>query len=132
MNEKEEITRIDPDFGALITKCIAELQIKYSQYGNTWLEQDDLYYKERLLKEVKEYAESMTVESEKRKLLNIVNIAAMAYQTAKTNRGCRKHKVIFADIMNSRDQPVTSNCTICGKELVIRRGIIYTMAEKYD
>ncbi len=132
MNEKEEITRIDPDFGPLIVACVRELAIKYRQYGNTWLEQDDLYYKERLLKEVKEYVDSMTVESERRKLLNIVNIAAMAFQTASVNRGCRKHKVIFADLMNSRDQPVTANCTVCSKELVIRRGIIYTMDEKYD
>ncbi len=81
--------RMDPDLDGIIVLCKKELDIKYSQYGNTWLEQDDKYYKERLIKEVREYIESMTVESEKRKLLNIINIAAMAWQTAKNNRATR-------------------------------------------
>ena len=128
----EEVTRIDPDFGTLVVECIKELEIKYSQYGNTWLEQDDLYYKERLLKEVQEYTESMTIASERRKLLNIVNIAAMAWQTAKTNRGCRKHKAPWEAIMKSEQQPVPTNCIICSKALVVRRGSVYLEGEKYD
>ncbi len=128
----EEVTRIDPDFGTLVTKCIEELGIKYRQYGNTWLEQDDLYYKERLEKEVKEYLDSMTVESEKRKLLNIVNIAAMAYQTAAVNRGCRKHKAAWEDIIKSEKQQVPTNCIVCSKVLVVKRGVLYTEGEYYD
>ena len=78
--------QIDPDFAEIIAMCLHELTIKFPSYGNVWLEQDDAYYKERLSKEVKEYVEAMTIDSEKRKLLNIINIAAMAHQTAKANR----------------------------------------------
>jgi len=120
----ETIERIDPDFDKIIPLCLKELDIKFSEYGNTWLESDDLYYKERMLKEVQEYVESMTIQSEQRKLLNIINIAAMAYQTAPVNRGCRNHKPIFEDIMASKDTTFVSVCTICKKTLMIRNGII--------
>lgn len=81
--------RMDPDIAHVIKLCKKELDIKYSQYGNTWLEQNDEYYKERLTKEVEEYVKSMTVESERRKLLNIINIAMMAHQTAAINRASK-------------------------------------------
>ena len=51
-----------------------------------WIEQDEKYYKERLIKEVKEYVEAMTIDAEQRKLVNIINIAIMAHQTARANR----------------------------------------------
>ncbi len=120
----EEVTRIDPDFGALVVKCVEELKIKYSQYGNTWLEQDDLYYKERLMKEVSEYVDSMTVESERRKLLNIVNIAAMAFQTAAVNRGCRNHRPAFDDIMDSKGIQLSTVCLNCGKAIYLENGAV--------
>ncbi len=78
--------QIDPDFEDIIEKCKQELKIKFPRYGNTWLEADDKYYKARLINEVDEYLKSMTVDSEKRKLLNIINIAAMAFQVAHVNR----------------------------------------------
>ncbi len=127
----EEITRIDPDFENIVKLCVKELEIKYSNYGNTWVELDDIYYKERLKKEVLEYVESMTVESERRKLLNIINIAAMAHQTAESNRGCRKHKPPFEDIVKSKDDPYISSCMICGKDVVIKHGIVYLPMEKF-
>lgn len=102
-NMSEEIIRIDPDFDTIIKKCTEQLEIKFTAYRNTWLELDDAYYKERLFKEVDEYVKSMTVESERRKLLNIINIAAMAWETAKANRAERRIPVI---------------CTICGGSLV--------------
>lgn len=78
--------QINPDFTDIIKKCEHELKIKFPTYGNIWLEEDDAYYKERLFKEVKEYIDAMTIVSERRKLLNIINIAVMAYQTAPVNR----------------------------------------------
>ncbi len=83
---EEQKDRMDPNFKAIIPLCVEELKIKFSKYGNTWLESDDVYYKKRLMNEVEEYIKSMTVSSEQRKLLNIINIAAMAYQTAPVNR----------------------------------------------
>ena len=81
-----EIGRIDPNVTEIIAKCIEQIKSKYPEYGNTWVDQNYKYYKKRLTNEVSEYVESLTVESERRKLLNIINIAAMAYQTAKANR----------------------------------------------
>jgi len=51
LNTSGDIGRVDPDFNTIIEKCIEQLKIKYPNYGNTWLYQDDAYYKERLLKE---------------------------------------------------------------------------------
>ncbi len=84
MEEKDN--RIDPDFETIIKECIEQLRIKFPNYGNTWLESDTVYYKQRLKNEIGEYIASMTIESEKRKLINIINIAAMAWQTAKVNK----------------------------------------------
>ena len=81
-----DIGRIDPDFDTIIKKCLDEIKIKFPNYGNTWLEEDEVFWKERILKEVKEYIDSMSVDSEQRKLLNIINLAAMAWQTAPVNR----------------------------------------------
>ena len=95
--------RIDPDFDTIIKKCLNEIKIKFPNYGNTWLEQDDKHYKERLKKEVDEYINSMTIDSERRKLLNIINLAAMAWQTAPVNR-FKGYTLI--------------NCNICNKPLL--------------
>ena len=126
----KEVIRIDPDYEKIIRLCRKEMEIKFVNYGNTWLELDDLYFKERLTKEFKEYLESMTIESEQRKLLNIINIACMAHQTARTNRGCRKHKPTFEDIMNSKGTQIASVCTVCGKDVFIENGIIYVQGEE--
>ena len=66
----------------------------------------------------------MTIDSEKRKLLNIINIAMMAYETAETNRGCRQHMADFEDIVSSKGSDVFVNCTVCSMPLVIYNGII--------
>lgn len=95
--------RIDPDFSTIIGKCLDEIKTKFPNYGNTWLEKDNEHYKERIQKEVNEYIDSMTVDSERRKLLNIINLAAMAWQTALANR---KQKYISA------------RCNLCGKALM--------------
>ena len=113
-----------PHYEEVIVKCVHEMRIKFKNYGNDWLTSDDLYWKERLTKEIKEYCESMTIDSEKRKLLNIINIAMMAYETAETNRGCRQHMADFEDIVSSKGSDVFVNCTVCSMPLVIYNGII--------
>lgn len=113
-----------PNYVKITEKCVKEMLIKFKNYGNNWVNLDDLYWKERILKECKEYNESMTIDSEKRKLLNILNMVAMAYETADTNRGCRQHIVDFKYIKMSEFKPWFVNCKICGKSLVINEGII--------
>jgi len=99
-----DIGRIDPDFDTIIKECIKQLKIKFPNYGNTWLEQDDKHYKERIKKEVNEYIDSMSIDSERRKLLNIINLAAMAYQTAHVNRA---------------DRRISARCPKCSKPLTL-------------
>lgn len=113
-----------PDYQDIIEKCIKEMTIKYVNYGNDWLEADDLFWKERLTKEIKEYKNSMTIDSEKRKLLNIINIAAMAYETADTKRGCTTHEVAFSVIASTEGKLIHTKCDKCGKPLAIGDGII--------
>jgi len=75
--------QMDPDFEKIISLCIKELDIKFPEYGNSWLECNKEYWIKRIGNEVKEYDMAMTPQSEKRKLLNIINMAAMAWETTK-------------------------------------------------
>ncbi len=72
--------QINPNFEKIIPLCIKELEIKFSDYGNSWMKEGSLYWHRRIKNEYHEYVESMTVASEKRKLLNIINMCAMAWE----------------------------------------------------
>lgn len=75
--------QINPDFEKIIPLCIKELDIKFPDYKNSWMVCDKAYWLKRIGNEVREYDMSMTPQSEKRKLLNIINMAAMAWETTK-------------------------------------------------
>ena len=112
-----------PHYEDLIVKGVHEMGIKFKNYGNDWVDKDAIYWKERILKEVKEYIDSMTVDSEKRKLINILNMIAMAYDTIE-NRGCEQHIAEFGLIMKSDGTLINAECSICHKLLIIQNGII--------
>jgi len=78
--------QIDPNFDAIIPLCVKELNIKFSDYGNTWLKMDTKYWVQRISNEVEEYEKSMTTQSAKRKLLNIINMCAMAWDNLENRR----------------------------------------------
>jgi len=73
--------QINPDFEKIIPLCIRELDIKFPDYGNSWLTCKKRYWINRIGNEVEEYEKSMTLPSDKRKLLNIINMCAMAWET---------------------------------------------------
>ncbi len=75
--------QINPDFEKIIPLCINELNIKFPEYGNTWLDVDKEYWIKRIMNEIKEYEMSMTPQSDRRKMLNIINMAAMAWSNTK-------------------------------------------------
>ena len=75
--------QINPKFEQIIPLCVRELDIKFSDYGNSWMKEGKDYWQKRLLNEVNEYHFSMTIPSDKRKLLNIINMAAMAWSNTK-------------------------------------------------
>lgn len=112
-----------PDYQSIVKECIHEMQIKYERYGNTWLDQNDLYWKERLMNEVKEYCMANTIEAEKRKLFNIINIAALAKEVI-NNRGCRQHVVDFWIIASSENKKIMDNCKECKCKVYIENGLI--------
>jgi len=58
----------NPDFDKIIKLCINELNIKFQEYGNSWVSCDKKYWIQRISNEVKEYEMSMTAQSEKRKI----------------------------------------------------------------
>jgi len=78
-----------PDYDNIVLLAIEEMKIKFKNYGNEWLELNDAYWKKRIFNEVAEYRDSMTIESEKRKLLNILNMVAMAYATCDIKRSTK-------------------------------------------
>ena len=71
--------QLGPDFEVIIPLCQRELDIKYPEYGNNWVGFKSEYWVPRIANEVDEYKNSMSRASEKRKLLNIINLAAMAW-----------------------------------------------------
>ena len=75
--------QINPDFEKIIPLCIKELDIKFPDYGNSWMKEGKGYWERRIGNEVNEYSHSMSSVSDKRKLLNIINMAAMAWSTIK-------------------------------------------------
>ena len=77
MSAKEQV---NPNFEIIIPLCIRELDIKYLDYGNSWMTCNKEYWIKRIGNEVEEYEKSMTTTSEKRKLLNIINMCAMAWE----------------------------------------------------
>ncbi len=76
LNEEQ----INPNFEKIIPLCIKELDIKFSDYGNSWMKEAKPYWSIRIINEVTEYNNSMSTASEKRKLLNIINMCAMAWE----------------------------------------------------
>ena len=72
--------QINPNFEKIIPLCIKELEIKFPDYGNSWMKEDKEYWMQRISNEMYEYRNSMSKTSEKRKLLNIINMCAMAWE----------------------------------------------------
>ena len=112
-----------PAFAKIVKICKDEIKTKYKHYGNNWVTTHNLYWQTRLKNEVEEYINSMSREIEKRKLINIINIAAMAYDTAAI-RGCVIHVVPFAFIMQSEDCSLATHCEICNIAVQVSDGII--------
>lgn len=79
-----------PEFDRIVYLAIEELNIKYKDYGNSWLNEPNGYWLKRMTNELDEFEKSMTAESAKRKLLNIINMAAMCYETYKMPEKCSK------------------------------------------
>lgn len=97
----------NPNFNKIISLCQHELDIKYEQYGNTWLDMYPGYWDERLANEVQEFSKALQYTARKRKLLNIINIASLSYvadKGPKTNKiitlcGSTKFFETFDDVM---------------------------------
>ena len=85
MSEKQ----INPYFNDIIEKCLHELDIKFPEYGNTWMVAKSPYWFKRIENEFEEYKKSMTDISAKRKLLNMINMCSMAYENL--DKGRMKH-----------------------------------------
>ena len=113
-----------PEFEKIIKACKGEIKTKYKQYGNNWVKADNMYWQIRLKNEVEEYVNSQSIVIEKRKLINIINIAAMAHDTAIANRGCTQHEVDFDIIMKTRDWGLDAHCNICDAAVTVTHGII--------
>ena len=77
-----------PEFQGIIDKCIHELRIKFEAYGNSWMTESDGYWAERIINEADEFSKSLTEVAAKRKLLNLINMAAMAHETYKMPVKC--------------------------------------------
>ena len=78
--------QINPDFEKIIPKCLRELEIKFADYGNAWLDLRSNYWQQRIKNEIEEYEKSMGTKSAQRKLLNIINMCAMAWENLETGR----------------------------------------------
>ena len=82
MAEKQQ----NPDFGKIIPLCIRELDIKFPDYGNSWMISKTKYWRKRITNEFEEYEKSMTYKSAQRKMLNIINMCAMVWDNLENGR----------------------------------------------
>ncbi len=76
----------DPNFDEIIPLCRRELDIKFPDYGNSWMTSNTVYWVKRISNEIEEYEKSMMPASSKRKLLNIINMCAMAWDNLENKR----------------------------------------------
>ncbi len=77
-----------PDFKDIIARCKHELDVKFEHYGNSWMNEPDGYWRKRMYNELNEFANALTEVAAKRKLLNLINMAAMTYETYKIPVKC--------------------------------------------
>ena len=69
-----------PNFDHIIAECKKEIDVKYEKYLNEWKNHPDKkWWFARLENEIIELKHCLTVEEEKRKYINIINLASMAY-----------------------------------------------------
>jgi len=76
----------NPEFDEIIPKCIKELDIKFPDYGNSWMRMKSDYWFKRIANEFVEYEKSMTGKSAQRKLLNMINMCAMVWDNLENGR----------------------------------------------
>jgi len=57
---------------------------------NEWMNEPDGYWIQRITNEIHEFKNALTEVAAKRKLLNLINMAAMAYETYKLPLKCPK------------------------------------------
>ena len=76
----------NPDFEKIVPLCIHELDLKFHDYRNSWMTSYTPYWLKRISNELEEYQKSMTDQSAKRKLLNIINMCAMAWDNLENGR----------------------------------------------
>ena len=70
-----------PDYDKILSECRAEMDAKDEAYGSMWLDYDGKeHWIRRLMNEVKEADMAFTIPEERRKYVNIVNLAVMAWQ----------------------------------------------------
>ena len=99
------MTKIElPNFNKIFGACQEVIVERFSLYGNSWKGSTTAYYEDRILREVQEYRAASTPEEKGRKLINIINLAAMAYETRNNDvHKCEKCGSIYGKSEKNND-----------------------------
>ena len=95
-----------PNFEALVKLCKAEIEAKQPLYGDEWRGHSDKeWWLRRLKQEIAEFEAASTTAEEQRKLVNVVNLAAMAREMRQHRHHWRKGA---EDVIS--DAEICENC----------------------
>ncbi len=78
-----------PDFNKIINHCKLVMNIKFKQYGNSWVDlrydpsttsSENEFWIKRLDTEFKEFLNAKTVDESKKELVDMINVCSMIYE----------------------------------------------------
>ena len=85
-----------PNLNKIFEACQKAIVERFPLYGNSWQTASHEYFAARIIREVREYTSAMSTAEEGRKLINIINLAAMAYETRNNDvHKCEKCGAIY-------------------------------------
>ena len=114
-----------PKIDEIIEIARGVIRERYPLYGNAWVKEDAPYWGVRMHNEVDEFSKAFSDVEKKRKCINIVNLAMMAYSTIDIDRNGCKHGVSSKDLVKSVDNVLTSKCLQCNAFVWLSMGNIF-------
>ena len=71
-----------PDYDFIFYLCENKVRLAHDKFRNNWTRTNNFYWRQRLKDEMVEYANAKTIKVQRSKLINIINMAAMAFDSS--------------------------------------------------
>ena len=114
-----------PNWQEISKAAVDVIYERFDAYGNAWVRSDPKYFGIRMQNEVEEYKNAMSDAEKRRKCLNIINLAMMAFTVCDGKQAECKHYVLNKERLESITQVITAKCNVCEKILFVANGTIF-------